>query len=53
LGWKPVWNFDQTIRETAHWYLQDRDQAKVSDVTIEQIQRYETHAAKTSTAWAV
>jgi CDP-glucose 4,6-dehydratase len=52
LGWKPVWDFDETIRQTAAWYLNDRDGADEATNTVNQIASYEQAAANRGVAWA-
>ena len=52
LGWKPIWNFQQTIMQTINWYRQADD--TVSDVqllTIGQIQNYIYDATQQGLAW--
>mgnify|MGYP001197626854 FL=1 len=41
LGWSPRWNLELTLMETVDWYQQKvLGQTSVSEVTIQQIQRY-------------
>ena len=46
LKWQPVWNFEQTVKETVHWY-READQFSPSDtaafrqLTLQQIRQYE------------
>lgn len=56
LGWRPVWSFEDTLRETATWYMES---AKVPpgaervSLTLTQIARYEENAARLGIPWAV
>ncbi|MFM7242637.1 MAG: CDP-glucose 4,6-dehydratase [Planctomycetaceae bacterium] len=53
LHWRPVWSFDDTIRETVAWYrLAAADVATVGGVTRRQICEYCAAAAGTGLAWA-
>jgi CDP-glucose 4,6-dehydratase len=45
LGWKPAWNFDQTVDETVHWYKNAPGSADVRALGRDQIERY-TEAAR-------
>ena len=40
LGWKPRWNFEETVAKTVEWYESVRGGAKVVDVTRAQIEEY-------------
>lgn len=40
LGWKPVWNIEQTIGETALWYKAFEQKQDMRQISIEQIERY-------------
>lgn len=44
LGWKPVLNFEDTIRLTAEWYLNYKSCASVMDLCMRQILYYENYA---------
>ena len=44
LGWKPVMNFNDTIRLTAEWYMNYRSCTSVLDLCIKQISYYQDHA---------
>jgi CDP-glucose 4,6-dehydratase len=50
LGWRPVWNFEQTIRETVAWYASSL--ADKAQLTREQILRYTRNAAGATLVWA-
>ena len=52
LEWKPVWDFDQTIKVTADWYMQEHDGADAAKITSEQIKSYETAANQAKLPWA-
>lgn len=52
LGWRPVWNFGETVRETASWYLAQSGGKDLLKTTIEQIRRYEGAATSAGQAWA-
>ena len=40
LGWKPRWNFEETIGKTVEWYESVRQGAKAADVTRQQVWEY-------------
>ena len=40
LKWKPKWNLDQTIKETALWYKSYIENKNMNDFTLDQINRY-------------
>lgn len=42
LGWRPVWDFEHTLRHTAEWYRDWHQGADMAARTAEQIARYET-----------
>lgn len=52
LQWKPVWSFEETISQTAGWYLQAEQVPCPSDLTRKQIQAYQKQAASDGLAWA-
>jgi CDP-glucose 4,6-dehydratase len=53
LKWRPVWNFEQTIKQTIDWYRQClHDPASAATLTAQQIQAYVTDARKQGLAWA-
>ena len=53
LGWSPVWSFADAVEHTVKWYrgMGDAPQ-RVLDLTRQQIQRYQTDAAKAGLPWA-
>jgi CDP-glucose 4,6-dehydratase len=40
LGWKPAWNFEQTVDETVHWYKEIMAGADARELARRQIKRY-------------
>jgi CDP-glucose 4,6-dehydratase len=52
LQWQPVWSFEETIANTAAWYLND-DLSSVADFTRQQIAAYQEAAAARQVAWAL
>ncbi len=44
LGWNPIWNFEQAVRQTALWYRHaneaDADPARIAELTREQIREF-------------
>lgn len=52
LGWRPVWDFERTLAETAGWYDGNARDHEASELTRTQIAAY-AHAAKSaSIPWA-
>ncbi len=45
LGWRPVWAFEETIRQTVEWYRRQAEGAGAWDLTVGQIRRYVRDAA--------
>jgi CDP-glucose 4,6-dehydratase len=52
LGWRPVWNFGETVRETVSWYQSQSNGKDLMRATIDQIRRYETAATAAELPWA-
>jgi len=53
LGWKPVWNFEQTIEHTTAWYRQTAaPAASIHAFTTSQIQAYASAAKSAGIVWA-
>lgn len=55
LGWKPAWNFEETIAETVAWYRESRRCAAAGDyqaLTRRQIDEYTVRARERHVAWA-
>ncbi|MBC2593448.1 CDP-glucose 4,6-dehydratase [Ruficoccus amylovorans] len=45
LGWRPVWDFSETIRQTVGWYREaERDSAGIRDFSLGQIHCFEKAA---------
>ena len=56
LGWHPVWNFVDAVRETLRWYFDiahSTEASKVGELTRDQIQAYSSRAQQAGAAWAV
>lgn len=52
LQWQPVWDFEETIAQTADWYLAEGSGASALEATRSQIAAYQTAAASRHLAWA-
>jgi len=55
LGWKPVWDFETTLVQTARWYLDSTQlpvEASRQDLTQGQIQTYAAAAHLANLTWA-
>jgi CDP-glucose 4,6-dehydratase len=52
LQWQPVWDFQQTIAQTAAWYLGEAEGKSPHDLTLQQIQHYQTSAQQAGLPWA-
>jgi len=55
LGWKPAWDFSETIRRTVAWYRESLDCASPADfqtLTRSQIEAYAAAARESQIAWA-
>ncbi|MGB0904313.1 MAG: hypothetical protein ACPGVJ_05395, partial [Mangrovicoccus sp.] len=50
LGWRPVWDFDKTIAQTADWYGAWANGADVADLCKTQIAEFEADLA-TKAEW--
>jgi CDP-glucose 4,6-dehydratase len=53
LGWSPTWGFDETIQRTVEWYTDPRCDSDARELTMEQIEAYESHALGVGKSWAV
>lgn len=54
LKWSPVWDFPETIRQTAAWYRQAGGQPSAAPaLTREQISHYTADARKQGLAWSL
>ncbi len=52
LAWKPSWDFAETARETAKWYLGEAQGEDPRALTRQQIEAYHKQAASLSIDWA-
>ena len=52
LGWQPVWNFEETIANTAEWYQQESTGEDPAILTQRQINSYQSAAARKELPWA-
>ncbi len=52
LAWQPVWPFEETIAQTANWYLQEDANANPSSLTRSQIETYHQAASDLGLSWA-
>ena len=52
LGWRPVWNFEQTIAQTAGWYRRHAGSASATDDTRAQIANYVMDARQLAISWS-
>ena len=55
LGWQPVWNFSETVAQTATWYrsvIESKAQDTARPLTLVQIQTYVQQAAERQIEWA-
>jgi len=55
LGWRAIWDFDATVRETALWYRRyyEDPQTSIRDFSLQQIAAYVTEAQRKGLAWAL
>lgn len=49
LGWKPVWNSDEAVRETSDWYRKYYEEKKV--VSRQQLEKYVEKAELKNLSW--
>jgi len=54
LGWRAIWDFDTTVRETAFWYRRyyKDPQSSIADFSLEQISAYVAEAQRQELIWA-
>jgi CDP-glucose 4,6-dehydratase len=52
LQWAPTWDFERTVSETTQWYLSNKKNNAVRDLTLRQIQMYTQDAATRGQRWA-
>lgn len=53
LGWRPVWNFGETVSRTAEWYMEEAAGKEPASLTRQQIESYQSAAAGKSLPWAI
>ncbi len=53
LEWQPVWNFTDTIAQTAEWYANEANGADAATLTRSQITNYQAAAAEKAIPWAL
>ncbi len=52
LGWKPVWDFEKTVRKTVEWYRVAEDEpARTREFTSAQILAYTSEAQASGAPW--
>lgn len=52
LGWQPVWDFSETVRQTASWYRSHAEGAPAASLTQSQIAGFTRDAAAAGLGWA-
>ena len=53
LHWSPVWSFATAVEQTVSWYREtDGAPQKASELTVQQIQRYQADARAAGLPWA-
>lgn len=52
LNWKPVWNLEETVRQTAEWYKAFNDGAVARELTLNQLKNYIEQAQKQLAPWS-
>ncbi len=52
LGWRPVWSFGETVRETAEWYCKVKGGIDAIEFTESQIEKFESVAMGKGISWA-
>ena len=52
LGWRPAWDFRETIRRTVEWYRAEEQGADLARLTREQIRDYQAAAYSANIPWA-
>jgi CDP-glucose 4,6-dehydratase len=53
LDWRPAWGFEESVAQTARWYLDEAKGLKVGDMTRSQISDYQSAAAELKLSWAL
>jgi CDP-glucose 4,6-dehydratase len=51
LGWKPAWEFEETLARTAEWYVGETHGRSPLDLTRQQIAAYQSAAAARGVDW--
>lgn len=53
LGWHPIWDFQTTVKRTAHWYQQaySADAETIRALCMDDIQSYQNDAIEKELAW--
>jgi len=52
LGWRAVWNFEETVAETVRWYKALADGGNPADLALQQIEVYSERAQTLEVEWA-
>jgi CDP-glucose 4,6-dehydratase len=52
LAWRPVWNFEEAVAETAAWYRNAGNGSDPLALTRQQIAQYQSDATRKGLAWA-
>jgi len=52
LGWRSIWNFEQAVASTMHWYRSTATRNHAAQFTRGQIGAYAEHARNLGMAWA-
>jgi CDP-glucose 4,6-dehydratase len=52
LGWRAVWNFEETVAETVGWYKKVVSGGNPADLAVAQIQAYSERARTLGVEWA-
>lgn len=53
LEWQPTWNFEETIKHTADWYLAEEKGICPIETTVRQIAIYQKHASEKRVRWTI
>jgi CDP-glucose 4,6-dehydratase len=53
LDWKPVWAFEETIRNTASWYMAEERGEDIPELTLSQISKYQSAASLIGIPWSL
>lgn len=51
LEWSPVWNFEETVAETVHWYRNSKGEG-IPSLTVNQIRKYCENAQARGVTWS-